>query len=121
MKPQWEPTAFDKAQQYANVEKHTPGPWHTGGTFMPGTPDATQNIWSKAPPGCQSGDQVAQHVRPADARLIARAPDMYAALEECLEYFEERYDVNDGDYGVPEANKEMQMGTMIEEALGRRP
>jgi hypothetical protein len=43
------------------------------------------------------------------------------ALLECLEYFEDRYDVVDGDYGQPKANREMQMGQMIEEALGRRP
>ncbi len=51
----------------------------------------------------------------------AKIARLEAALEECLEYFEERYDVVDGDYGIPAANKEMQMGFMIETALGRRP
>ena len=54
-------------------------------------------------------------------RCVNAHDRLTAALIECLEYFEERYDVNDGDYGVPEANKEMQMGTMIEWALGRKP
>ncbi len=43
-----------------------------------------------------------------------------SALEECLEYFQEHYDVRDGESG-PTANREMELGMMIEEALGRRP
>jgi predicted transcriptional regulator len=41
-----------------------------------------------------------------------------AALEECLEYFQER---QDGEYidGKPVGNAEMRLGQMVEEALGR--
>jgi len=41
-----------------------------------------------------------------------------AALEECLEYFQER---QDGEYidGKPVGNQPMRMASMIEEALGR--
>lgn len=38
-------------------------------------------------------------------------------LNEALEYFEERYDVGDGDEGKPEANREMSLGMSIDEFL----
>ena len=44
--------------------------------------------------------------------------DLKAMLEECLEYFEERSDVVDGSYGIPEANLEMSMATAIKQTLG---
>jgi hypothetical protein len=40
-----------------------------------------------------------------------------ADLNECLEYFKERYDVVDGSYGEPEPNEEMVLGTMIQTTL----
>ncbi len=43
-----------------------------------------------------------------------RQARMEADLLECLEYFKDKYDVNDGDYGEPEPNKEMALGTMIQ-------
>ena len=54
-------------------------------------------------------------------KLQGRIDALKAALEECLEYFEDRYDTVDGDEGQPRANREMQLGQMIEAALGRRP
>lgn len=60
-------------------------------------------------------------------QLDARAEELKAAyeriktlesdLEECAEYFADRCDVNDGDYGVPEPNKEMRLWNMIQESL----
>jgi hypothetical protein len=50
-----------------------------------------------------------------------RITQLEAALEECLEYFEDRYDVVDGSYGEPAPNKEMQLGTMIDVLLNGRP
>jgi hypothetical protein len=46
-----------------------------------------------------------------------RIAELTVALEEALEYFKDRYDVVDGDYGEQRPNKEMQMGQMIDEAL----
>lgn len=46
-----------------------------------------------------------------------RNVDLEEALRDCLDYFEARSDVKDGDYGIPKANKEMRMLQMIEDAL----
>lgn len=48
----------------------TPFPWHTGGTTMPDSDDPRTSIWGPAAPGMQSGNCVANQVRPADAALI---------------------------------------------------
>jgi hypothetical protein len=50
---------------------------------------------------------------------IGMLPKLVEALEECLEYFEERYDVVDGDGGTQRPNAEMKLGLMIKEALGK--
>jgi len=42
-----------------------------------------------------------------------------AALEECLEYFQERYDGETFSDGTVSRNAEMRLGQMVEEALGR--
>lgn len=47
----------------------------------------------------------------------ARIKKLEADLNECLEYFKDHSDVNDGDYGEPSPNKEMQLATMIDETL----
>lgn len=46
-----------------------------------------------------------------------RIERLEADMNECLEYFQERYDVIDGSYGEPAPNREMQLGTMIQETL----
>lgn len=43
--------------------------------------------------------------------------DLEHACLEALEYFEDREDVVDGDYGVPKANREMQMAQQLRWAL----
>jgi hypothetical protein len=48
------------------------------------------------------------------AKLIER---LEADLLECLSYFEDRFDVVDGDEGGQWPNKEMQLGCMIKETL----
>lgn len=50
-------------------------------------------------------------------RNAARIKELTIALEEALEYFRDHSDVNDGDYGEPSPNKEMQLASMIDEAL----
>ena len=49
-----------------------------------------------------------------------RIARLEADLTECLEYFQDKYDVVDGSYGEPAPNKEMQLGTMLEETLHGR-
>jgi|SRR5579862_2763955 len=62
------------------MSKFTPGPWHTGGTgFVLGKP--LVSIWGPTPEGKQSGEWIAKEVSPANARLIAAAPDGYALAE----------------------------------------
>lgn len=60
----------------------------------------------------------AQETAKYDAKVAAdRIKKLEAALEEALEYFEDRYDVVDGSYGEPSPNKEMSLGQMIDETL----
>lgn len=42
-----------------------------------------------------------------------------ATLQEVSDYFDNRSDVVDGDYGIPEANTEMSMLNEVEAALKR--
>lgn len=53
-----------------------------------------------------------------DAKQIAA---LEAQLKECLDYFVDRSDVVDGDYGEPAPNKEMRLATEIRETLGMWP
>lgn len=58
--------------------KHTPGPWLVGQTITAPHPDRF--------PGSHERITVAQRVnRPADARLIAAAPDMLDALQSLVD------------------------------------
>jgi len=47
----------------------------------------------------------------------ARVEKMTEVMELALRYFENRIDVNDGDYGVPEPNQEMYLYTYLKEVL----
>ena len=61
-------------------------------------------------------------VQPEELRAAyQRIARLEADLTECLEYFQDHYDVVDGDYGEPAPNKEMRLGTMLEETLGLEP
>ena len=56
-------------KKHENYSKHTPGPWHVGGTM---------SIFDK-----DSEERIARDVQnPANAALIAAAPDMYEALDD---------------------------------------
>lgn len=43
-----------------------------------------------------------------------------AALGQCEEYFDNRSDVKDGDYGAPEPNEEMRLLSEVRGALSAR-
>lgn len=49
----------------------------------------------------------------ADARIAA----LTLALQEALEYFQDRYDIRDGQEGQQLPNEEMRLGQMIDETL----
>ena len=70
-------------------------------------------------------DSMSVEERIARKEELKAAYDRIARLEadltECLEYFQANYDVVDGSYGEPSPNKEMQLGTMLEETLHGRP
>ena len=51
-------------------------------------------------------------------KLQQKVAHLESVLEEVLQYLEDRYDIVDGEDG-PLPGEEMQLGTLIEEALGR--
>lgn len=59
--------------------------------------------------------------RKADlAKLVAERDNYRDALEECLDWFKDRYDADcDQDGYIP--NEEMKMGMMVDELLHGRP
>lgn len=70
---------------------HTKGPWHIGGTFWRqrgidknAERIALVNIWGPTPEGMQSGETIAKEVTPANALLIASAPDLLDACQAAL-------------------------------------
>lgn len=56
--------------------------------------------------------------RVAAAEKSAKA--MREALDECEAYFDNRSDVSDGDYGIPEPNEEMRLLSTVRAALAGR-
>jgi len=52
-------------------------------------------------------------------RQHRKAERMVEVLEECLEYFKDRYDGETFSDGTVSRNEEMKLGQMVEEALGR--
>ena len=68
--------------------KHPQGELHTAGIFNPGTPRATQWIWSGHGSGEQSGEVVAKDVKPANAARIILAWNCHDELVAALESVE---------------------------------
>lgn len=46
-----------------------------------------------------------------------KAIEAILALSEVAEYFDQRADVVDGDYGIPEPNEEMRLGMIVSAAI----
>lgn len=53
-------------------------------------------------------------------QLTAQVERLRGALEQALEYFENREDVIDGDYGQPAPNKEMTLAQELRSALSTK-
>ncbi len=76
----------------AHMSKHTPtpGPWHhdthTQNVVATVTPEDGGDIICTEP--SEGGDSPSRRRWDANARLIAAAPDLLAALEECTELME---------------------------------
>ncbi len=71
-----------KSDSLPSTKVVSEGPWHTSGIFNPDSAEPTTSVWGPTPAGMQSGRIICQNVRLADARLIAAAPDLLAALKE---------------------------------------
>ena len=88
-----------------SASKHTPGPWRleadpahfdslttvTGGQRMNAQPHA----WPAYPLTAQVGGMAALHEMQANARLIAAAPELLAALKGMLEVFGDEFGIGD--------------------------
>ena len=70
------------------------------------------SIWCSVFP-----DIAPERVLPDRRLLLNRITKMTEVMELALRYFENRIDVNDGDYGVPEPNQEMYLYTHLKEVL----
>ncbi len=73
-------------------------------------------------------EQIFAAVKPYNDKIIAEAKAnrlelqnviLRDALEECEEYLDNRADVKDGDYGIPEPNAEMILVAKVRAALGK--
>lgn len=77
---------MDSKQMGGNMGGHTPGPWVVSGLY--GAPEGNFLIWTKAEDHAVAhifpithGGKDAESERLANARLIAAAPELLAALE----------------------------------------
>lgn len=87
---------------------HTPGPWtldryRDNRDFV--IVDAERNVITES-------DCAGTHAE-ENARLIAAAPELLAALMECAEFVDNYVDVNDGDDGRPTPNRAMSLHSLI--------
>jgi len=87
--------------------KHTPGPWRVFGYDIGTSPDETLAVV------CAMDDNTDD----ANAALIAAAPDLLAALQECAEYLDRYADVIDGDDGQPEANDALRLLAYVDDII----
>lgn len=96
--------------------KHTPGPWRIAGKYKGDhgsfwlETEFPMPVFELVPVIGVPGEHL------ANARLIAAAPDLLEALQECEDYFDNRADADcDQDGYIP--NKEMLLLQVVREAL----
>ena len=70
-------------------QTHTPGPWRVNGA----------SVWSDAGYVAELSSPRGPDERDANARLVAAAPELLAALERCIAVFNELADA--GNYPLP--------------------
>jgi hypothetical protein len=99
--------------------RHTPGPWFAVARMVE-VGDDSADICSTNPHTFSQG-QLPRPIKEqeANARLIARAPDMLALLQEVAEYLDSYADVVDGDDGQPEANDAMRLLTDVNAVISQ--
>jgi hypothetical protein len=94
---------------------HTPGPWTVG------RPDyaadgvayvAARNEWSTVPR--EIAVIYRAEAQQENARLIAAAPDLLAALDTACEFLADRMDVLDGEDGHPRPDRFMSLFTELD-------
>lgn len=97
------------------MSRHTPGPWLVN---RDRPTDVITAPYAKFAPSVATVDIGPSDKEEIDAngRLIAAAPDLLEALEQCEEYFDNRADADcDQDGYIP--NKEMQLLQVVRDAL----
>jgi hypothetical protein len=109
---------------------HTPGPWYVGAqndmlfVIAGRAPsldndypmhDADRTVIARVEDGDKSHSET-----DANARLIAAAPELLAALKQCAELLDDYSDVNDGaDGGSPVPNRAMSLLRDVEAAIAK--
>ena len=108
------------------MSAHTNGPWKfidatkvAGMQFAPkcvikaGDKHIADFSWNDNSPWFPTKDE-----SQANARLIACAPDLLEALQECEEYFDDRADAEyETGSAIPIANEEMRLLTLVRRVL----
>lgn len=101
--------------------KHTPGPWKLQSfatiseqwIFSLCNPNPVGDIICRAP---ERGQTESLKQWGANAKLIAAAPDLLEALDECEAYFDNIADA-DHDETIPIPNREMKLLTIVRNAI----
>lgn len=117
------------------MSKHTPGPWKVEYLYCSDFPENARVVICAAPKSDNHRHtKVAEaefafhgseyHVdcreeAEANGRLLAAAPELLSALYLVEDYLDGCADVVDGDYGVPEPNKEMTLLREVREAIAK--
>lgn len=100
------------------MSTHTPGPWKYIGDAEIAGPDGRMVAYAAV---CRMTDEDLRNRGPAsaNARLIAAAPELLAALQETREYLDGFIDVVDGPNGQPLPNRAMSLCQEIDEAIAK--
>jgi len=78
------------------------------------------DCYAEGPEANSGFDAIAAwNARPGDAARETAITEAIQALIDASDYFDNRADVNDGDYGEPSPNREMTLASQCDEALER--